>query len=87
MSNEERLGRICCPSCGNDDPMKIRYVEKIECYRQVLGVKDGQLQVNGLYQSGEGYDDGENPRFECHADDCLYQWPVPDWVQKVIDWV
>lgn len=94
MSNQEKVGRICCPSCGNDDPLKIRYIEKIECYRQVLGVSsEGELRINGLYMSGEGYDDGEDPRFECHADietrgnHCLYQWPVPEWVRKKIDWV
>jgi hypothetical protein len=88
----EKISRLCCPRCGNDDFLKFRYVEKIEVYRQVLGVKNGELQINGLYQSGEGYDDGEGGYFECLEElksggTCLYQWPVPDWVAKRIDWV
>jgi hypothetical protein len=46
-----------------------RYVEQIECWRQIKGVRNGAMVVDSAYESGEGYDEGENPHLECHACD------------------
>jgi hypothetical protein len=83
----EKIGTLLCPKCGNDgqDDHNILYLEDIVCHRDVYGVKDGRLEVEGLYQSTEGYDDGTNARFECRK--CNHEWPVPDWLHKQIDFV
>jgi hypothetical protein len=88
-----RSDKIVCPECGNDGTHgDIRYVESIECYRKVLGVKGGLVQVESRYRSGEGYDDGQDPYFECHGSEvaggwCGHRWPVPQTVAETIDWV
>jgi hypothetical protein len=89
----EKLGALRCPKCGNDVSQggEIRYVETIANYRHVKGVEGGQLRIDSFYETGEGYDDGTNPRFECHGYDngrwCGHEWPVPDWLLPLIDWV
>lgn len=93
--SEQHISKLTCPHCGNstdmeevlDDPWSyegFRYIEDIVCYRPVKGIEDGRLIVEGLYESGEGYDDGTNPRFECRR--CLGEFPVPEWVLHLIDW-
>lgn len=64
---------IRCPRCGGGtDDGAIRYVEQIQCWRQVYGVTSaGVVKVDGGYQTGEGYDDGENAHFECRNDRTL----------------
>jgi hypothetical protein len=89
----EHLGALRCPKCGNDVSTggEIRYVETIENHRRVRAVEGGQLLIDGCYETGEGYDDGEDPHFECHGHNaghwCGHRWPVPDWVRPLIDWV
>lgn len=89
----EKLGGLRCPKCGNDlsEGGKIRYVETIDCYRTILRVERGQLVIEGLYETGEGYDDGTDPRFQCHGHVdgrwCGHEWSVPDWIGPLIDWV
>jgi hypothetical protein len=70
-------------------------LEEIVCYRSAVGVKDGILQIDGLYRT-DGYDDGSNMRFECQGriptDDggyavCWHEWPVPPWLYDLIDWI
>ncbi len=88
-----RSDKIVCPECGNDGTHgDIRYVESIECFRRVLGVNGGVVQVESRYQSGEGYDDGHDPYFECHGSEvaggwCGRRWPVPQAVEDTIEWV
>jgi hypothetical protein len=92
----EHIGALRCPRCGNDGERgELRFVEDIACYRPVVGVKDGTLQIDGLYRT-DGYDDGTNMRFECLAqittEDgrhtcCFHEWPVPAWLYDRIDWI
>lgn len=88
---KENVRKITCPSCGlvlvESDPdyyEKFRYIEDIEVYREIQGLKDGNIYVDGLYQSGEGYDDGQAPRLECRR--CFDQFAVPEWLLKRIVW-
>jgi hypothetical protein len=90
----ETLGALRCPVCGNDvsEGGMIQYVETIENHRRVLRVENGALFVAGAYDTGEGYDDGVNPQFECHGrtsrgEWCGHRWPVQDWIARLIDWV
>ncbi len=79
-----RPDAIVCPHCGNKDLSKMRYIESIENWRQVNGLdEDGRLEIEGLYKTGEGYDDGHSPHLECHAEDdkgseCCGTLPLPD---------
>lgn len=86
----EHIREMKCPKCGNTDVTLMRYVESIECFRNCLGILEGHLVVHQLYTSGEGYDDGHDSHFECHAqpDDkwCGHRWPVPDWLYPHIYW-
>lgn len=73
-----------CPKCGNDGSRGvIRFVEQIWIYRDVVGIVDGKIRVENPfpYNTGEGYDDGENGQFECHGalagDECLHRWAPP----------
>jgi hypothetical protein len=94
--SNEHLGAFRCPKCGNDGTRgALRFLEDITCYRPILGVKGGVLEIDGLYRT-DGYDDGANARFECRArilnDDglatvCEHEWPVPAWLGEHIDWV
>ena len=69
---------ITCPGCGAVNP-RLRYLEDIVCYREVTGFNDEEeLEIDGLYESGEGYDDGENARLTCM--DCLREFPIPDGI-------
>lgn len=69
---------ITCPECGCD---RIRYVEDISCYREVLGRDPGndshdeRVVVDGLYKT-EGYDEeATNQRFQCA--ECCHEWLGP----------
>lgn len=93
-NSEEEVHAITCPHCGNrieKDELynevnnKFRYLEDIVCFRPIEGIENGRIRVKGLYRSGEGYDDGANPRLECRK--CLGEFKVPDWVLSAIDWV
>ncbi len=54
----EHLGAFRCPKCGNDGTLgALRFLEDITCYRPILGVKGGVLEIDGLYRT-DGYDDG-----------------------------
>lgn len=76
--------QLVCPDCGNDDPDTIRYVETIENHRQIVGFGGaGVLHVAAAYETGEGYDEGRDPHFEC---DCTHRWPVPDAIATNIEW-
>lgn len=82
---------IICPRCGNrsDDPeethartaARFQLLEDIVCFRQVYGVRrdpDGtrHLRIDGLYETGEGYDDGASARIECG--NCFGEFAIPD---------
>lgn len=63
-----------------------RYLEDIVNYRDLspkLVTSEGYgkptLVVEGYYESGEGYDDGDNPRLECRA--CLGEFPIPEGLE------
>lgn len=90
----EHVSRIKCEKCGNEDVSVFRYVEAIECHRSVVGISAGSVQVESRYETGEGYDHGleGSAYFECHGPDghgspCLHRMPIPEFVQKKIDWV
>lgn len=92
----EHLSVFRCPKCGNDGSEgPLRFLEDITCYRPVLGVKNGVLEIDGLYRT-DGYDDGGNSRFECRGrvpigdglyGECEHEWRVPRWLGAHIDWV
>ena len=50
----------------------IRYVETIECYRTLRGQSADVINIEGFYHTGDGYDDGRNPRLQCLA--CNHEW-------------
>jgi len=61
----EHLGAFRCPKCGNDGSRgELRFLEDIVCYRPIIGLKNGVLEIDGLYRT-DGYDDGIKARFEC----------------------
>ena len=66
---------LTCPHCGSTK--EFRLLEDIVCWREIVGINDnGQLEVNGLYKSGEGYDDGSGQyRIECR--ECLGEFDLP----------
>lgn len=66
---------ITCPHCGSTK--EFRLLESITCWRQVKGIDDdGLLVVDGLYKSGEGYDDGAGDYLiECR--ECLGGFDLP----------
>jgi hypothetical protein len=82
--------KIVCPHCGGTT--KFRYLEDIVCHRDVIGFDDdGIFHIEGLSESGEGYDDGSNARLECREDPdgkwCGHEFPLPDWFGEVdIEW-
>lgn len=89
----EQPETLTCSKCGCDNISKFRYIEHIQCWRNVRGWIDGQLHIEGLYQVTDGYDSGEAPfLLECHNEievdgkhqTCLHTWPLPD---VPVDWV
>lgn len=80
----EKPEPLICSECGNTDLECFRYTEKIENHRAIVKVEDGVFHVTSAYETGEGYDDGEDPHFECT--ECFHRWPVPEEVAKNIEW-
>ena len=80
---------IRCPECGGIEAF--RYIEDIVNHRNVEGFNEhGVLRVSGRYETGEGYDDGTNPRLECRNNDqtgrfCGHEFPIPEGIE--IDFV
>lgn len=80
------MTKIVCPHCGYDgsrpslhrgEDEPFLYLEDIVCYRRVVigENNEGVLHVDGYYQTGEGFDDGDNPRLMCG--DCLSKFSIP----------
>lgn len=66
-------------------------LEHIKVYRRIKGVDERRgetrLVVDGRYQTGEGYDDGEpisDMTIECRR--CLHEFPVPEEFHRDPDW-
>ena len=82
----EHLNAMRCPRCRTDaNEGFVRYVEKIEAWRTVRGVRGGVLHIDSEYRSGGGYDDGEDPMFECHSPRGAggwygHRWRADAWV-------
>lgn len=91
---------IRCPRCGGTE--MFWYIEDIVNHRDVEGFNEhGVLQIGGFYETGDGYDDGTNPRLECRNDvlfcqethqhkylcysNCGHEFPIPDGIK--IDFV
>ena len=84
--------KLKCPKCGCEDVSQFVYLEDIINCRKVLHVEDdGTLVIDGHYDT-DGYDDGDNPRLQCHnevsgdAPDsvgniCMHEFPIPDDVE------
>ena len=89
---------VRCPNCGGTDDF--RYLEDIVSHRNVRGIvrlpddAPPVLEIEGRYESGEGYDDGSNPRLECRnrhqvrgndgrlrEETCAHEFPIPDGVE------
>ncbi len=92
---------LVCPR-GHRGPF--RYLEDIVCWRTVVrlvrstekhehSVTDpGELamEIEGLYKTGEGYDDGENWRLECRYSGpgvpfCGAEFPIPNGISLEFD--
>lgn len=78
-----------CPA-GHRGPW--RHVEQIEVHRAVGNLCGRVLPVSGLYETGEGYDDGipETAYLECRHELepsglCLERLPIPHDID--IEWV
>jgi hypothetical protein len=92
---EERLRRfLTCPVCGYDGNGTqgggFRFLEDITVFRQVLGVASGLLEINGVYETDDGYDDGTGWRIECRRRQprgCGHEWAIPQWLLPYLDWV
>lgn len=82
---QEHLTALRCPKCGNDGSKPILLWEEgtHTTVRRVNGVADGLLDVGPWYDR-DIHDETTNPMFECQA--CWHQWPVPDWVYRLIEW-
>jgi hypothetical protein len=87
---------IVCPHCGFDgkDQAMIRcttgsafaYLEDIVCFRHIVGFNDdGRLQIESRSHSGEGFDDGTNPRVICGA--CLETFRIPTEILSQAEFV
>jgi len=68
-------GRLFCPNCKK--PGSFRYIEDIQNHRTVGTVNRSTktLFIEGFYESGEGYDDGEDGRLECR--NCYAECDLP----------
>lgn len=73
-------GELVCPCCKHTE---FRYVEDIQCWRPVLSAMDGRLNIDGLYKSGEGYDDGENGRLQCA--NCVAEYALPEQLELTFE--
>jgi hypothetical protein len=75
---------LICPTCGykGNDPTEhgegFRYLANHTTWREIEGLKDGVLSINGLYQM---YDEDEetDERLECRS--CLNEFPLPPGVE------
>jgi hypothetical protein len=92
------MNRIVCPHCGYagtvaagarggagaDECDGFYLLEDITVYRFVKGLRGGKLRVDGLYHTGDGYDEGVpgSLRLECRQ--CLTEFPLPAGME--IDW-
>ena len=82
--------RLTCPHCGYDGSTQpknhrepFRFLEDIVCWRAIqLDGRDGILSVEGLYHTGDGYDDGDNARIECG--NCMGEFALPEGTD--IEW-
>ncbi len=91
-TTEEHVGRLVCRSCGNFELLKFKLIETIEVQHQVLEIVGGKIQVNKHRKLPGDAPWAKGMAFECYSDRgeggvCLYRTPVPDWVQKQLDWV
>lgn len=81
-------GKWMCPK-GHEGPW--RYVEAIEIYRDVAAAGADFLEVNEIWETDEGYNEGVpgSAYLECLGSDggsrCLERVPVPDETQ--IEWL
>lgn len=76
---------IRCPECGNEDVDLFRYVEDIRNWRPCQAMEGSKLTIDAYYKT-DGYDDGTNPRLECHAaseagEECLHAFPIPEGIE------
>lgn len=69
---------VVCPECSGTE---IDFQEKVWVRREVLGTKNGVLQVSGAY---EELDDGFEPGSECfYCTTCGHEWPIPEEIRYV----
>lgn len=73
-------GELVCPNCTRTEFV---YVEDIQNWRQVLSAMDGRLNIDGLYHTGEGYDDGENGRLCCK--NCCTEYALPEQLELTFE--
>jgi hypothetical protein len=78
-----------CPKCGaTPETGRLRYVETIECWRSVRGARDGAVETDGLYETGERYAVGRVPKFVCHGVNgqqrCGHRWAVSEVIRDAI---
>jgi hypothetical protein len=82
-----RNNRLICPHCGHNGKRGtgkkagshqgsgFRYLEDIVNHRHVGEIEDGILKIDSYYETGDGYDDGEDARILCY--NCLEEFSLP----------
>jgi hypothetical protein len=74
---ERSLGALRCPECGGE-------TISLWCLRgetRSCGVDNGRL----ILGPPDGFDNPDRTdHFSC--DDCGHDWPVPEWIQPLIEW-
>jgi len=66
---------LICPHCGESD--NFTFYEDISSRRSVNGINEqGDLEIEGFYETDGCDEDGENERLLC--DSCLKECRIPD---------
>ena len=94
VSSHPKHKGIVCPECTGVGPFRL--VEDIRCWRPIYGMTvEGGLVAGSFYHTGEGYDDGNNMRIECHSKHvdeqgrevfCGCDFELPNDVYDKIEW-
>jgi hypothetical protein len=70
------ITELKCPHCGNTDLDAIVYLEDVQSQRCLNGIRNGMLIISD--EANEFVEHAENPRLECHADNCWKEFPLPE---------
>jgi len=71
-----------CDGSGRDQCQGFRLLEDITVFHFVKGLNNGRLVVDGLYHTGEGYDEGTDGTLRMECRKCLSEFPLPAGVDN-----